>query len=339
MLTNRGGGDVRAVAEKTELARALLPHVRDPFLATNALNVFAGVAVVLARYESALSLADQMLKEARSSGLDFALDHGLLVRASALIGLRRLSAAQRALNEIEDRSDRISAHIVGNLQLQKARLKIASGDLERASQLLECEPPEPLPEVYTSELLAYRGLLFAARGDAKRARDALAEAHLYAAYTGATFLCDLAEAIVALSEGESEDPEERCVRVLLRIINEGHLDAIIMAARAFPALVRAGSTNDTTARALTQLLASSSDVDLGRQAGLQMPRVLRRHGELSARERDVYELIVQGRSNKAIARTLFISESTTKVHVRHIFEKLGVHTRAEVARTSVENLP
>jgi ATP/maltotriose-dependent transcriptional regulator MalT len=42
-----------------------------------------------------------------------------------------------------------------------------------------------------------------------------------------------------------------------------------------------------------------------------------------------------GRSNKDIGRTLFISESTTKVHVRHIYEKLGVHTRAELARTAL----
>ena len=66
-----------------------------------------------------------------------------------------------------------------------------------------------------------------------------------------------------------------------------------------------------------------------------MPRVLRRREPLSPRERDVYELVVQGRSNKEIARTLFISESTAKVHVRHIFEKLGVHTRAEAARMPV----
>ena len=68
-----------------------------------------------------------------------------------------------------------------------------------------------------------------------------------------------------------------------------------------------------------------------------MPRVLRRHERLSPRERDVYELIVQGRSNKEIARSLFISESTTKVHVRHIYEKLGVHTRTELARTSLDD--
>jgi DNA-binding CsgD family transcriptional regulator len=62
-----------------------------------------------------------------------------------------------------------------------------------------------------------------------------------------------------------------------------------------------------------------------------MPRELRRRAGLSHREREVYELLVQGRTNREIARALFISESTTKVHVRHIFEKLGVHNRAEAA--------
>ena len=80
---------------------------------------------------------------------------------------------------------------------------------------------------------------------------------------------------------------------------------------------------------LTSLFTVSHDADIGRAAGLDMPREFRRPEPLSVREREVYELLVCGRSNREIAQRLFISESTTKVHVRHIFEKLGVHTRAE----------
>jgi DNA-binding NarL/FixJ family response regulator len=80
-----------------------------------------------------------------------------------------------------------------------------------------------------------------------------------------------------------------------------------------------------------ELFTHSNDHDLGRRSGLRMPRELVRRKGLSPREQDVCELLVQGRTNKQIASTLFISESTAKVHVQHIFEKLGVHSRAEVA--------
>ncbi len=50
---------------------------------------------------------------------------------------------------------------------------------------------------------------------------------------------------------------------------------------------------------------------------------------LSTREREVMELIAQGRTNGEIARECFLSEKTVKNHVNHIFAKLGVRTRAE----------
>jgi DNA-binding CsgD family transcriptional regulator/tetratricopeptide (TPR) repeat protein len=49
---------------------------------------------------------------------------------------------------------------------------------------------------------------------------------------------------------------------------------------------------------------------------------------LTPREREVLELLATGRTNREIARTLFISERTVGIHVSHILGKLGVGNRA-----------
>jgi DNA-binding CsgD family transcriptional regulator len=51
--------------------------------------------------------------------------------------------------------------------------------------------------------------------------------------------------------------------------------------------------------------------------------------QLTPRERDVLELLVDGASNKEIARRLAISVSTVKFHVRSVADKLGADGRAE----------
>jgi ATP/maltotriose-dependent transcriptional regulator MalT len=52
---------------------------------------------------------------------------------------------------------------------------------------------------------------------------------------------------------------------------------------------------------------------------------------LTPRQRDVFELIVQGMSNKEIARNLQLAEGTVKIHIKALFTKLGVRRRAAVA--------
>jgi DNA-binding NarL/FixJ family response regulator len=47
-------------------------------------------------------------------------------------------------------------------------------------------------------------------------------------------------------------------------------------------------------------------------------------GDLTGREREVLELMAQGRSNHAIANLLLLSEKTVEAHVRSIFTKLGL---------------
>ena len=51
---------------------------------------------------------------------------------------------------------------------------------------------------------------------------------------------------------------------------------------------------------------------------------------LTAREREVLELLMRGRTGAYIAETLVISENTARGHVRRLYTKLGVHSRQEL---------
>src|SRR5579884_2144106 len=57
---------------------------------------------------------------------------------------------------------------------------------------------------------------------------------------------------------------------------------------------------------------------------------------LSPREREVLELLVQGQTNREIAEHLFLSVSTVKIHVEHIFAKLNVSDRTQAAVRAIE---
>ncbi len=58
---------------------------------------------------------------------------------------------------------------------------------------------------------------------------------------------------------------------------------------------------------------------------------------LSARELQVLQLVAAGKTNRSIASELFLSERTVHRHVSSIFDKLGVHSRAEAATYAVEH--
>jgi two-component system NarL family response regulator len=58
--------------------------------------------------------------------------------------------------------------------------------------------------------------------------------------------------------------------------------------------------------------------------------------KLTYRENQVLELIVAGRSNKEIARSLGVGEGTVKSHVHNVLEKLGVRDRAEAITTAIK---
>ena len=60
-----------------------------------------------------------------------------------------------------------------------------------------------------------------------------------------------------------------------------------------------------------------------------------RYDTLSEREREVFQLVAEGRSNKEIAELLFVSPNTIETHRLHIMEKLDLHSAAEIVLYAV----
>lgn len=58
--------------------------------------------------------------------------------------------------------------------------------------------------------------------------------------------------------------------------------------------------------------------------------------KLTPRQKDVLDLLLEGRTNKEIARDLDLSESTIKIHVAALFRALGVRNRVEAVKVAKE---
>ena len=88
-------------------------------------------------------------------------------------------------------------------------------------------------------------------------------------------------------------------------------------------------------------------VEVVQKGELAAPRQLLRYylsqnenptiGDLSARQREILEMVVEGLSNAEIAGRLYLSESTIKQHLRAVYKALGVRNRTQAAKTMREH--
>jgi DNA-binding NarL/FixJ family response regulator len=94
------------------------------------------------------------------------------------------------------------------------------------------------------------------------------------------------------------------------LLKDGGMDDIVRAVRA-------------AANGEAPLSPRAAQAILSARPARQLP-------ELSAREREVVELVVEGLRNKDVAERLGISEKTVKTHLTHVYQRLGVATRADM---------
>ena len=149
--------------------------------------------------------------------------------------------------------------------------------------------------------LRCRGLLAAATNDGEGALEAFEQALAQHARVPMPF--DRARTLLALGGALRRAKRKRDARATLD-----------EAAQVFEKL---GAT----------LWARKARAELGRIGGRAAS-----HGELTPTERRVAELVAEGRTNKEVAGTLFVSARTVEFHLSHVYRKLGLRSRAELAR-------
>jgi DNA-binding NarL/FixJ family response regulator len=110
------------------------------------------------------------------------------------------------------------------------------------------------------------------------------------------------------------------------VFARGALDLLVTAYRVSPEILGVLLRVSVQRDRFVSMLRRVGDEDLASLIGQPIvPDDPRR--TLSPREREVYELLIQRMTNREIAKLLFIEESTVKVHVHHIYDKLGVRSR------------
>lgn len=73
------------------------------------------------------------------------------------------------------------------------------------------------------------------------------------------------------------------------------------------------------------------------QAGTRREEPVSELDKLTPREKEIIDCLSRGESNKGIARTLDLAESTVKIHVQNVLKKLNLNSRVQAAVYAVEH--
>jgi ATP/maltotriose-dependent transcriptional regulator MalT len=259
------------------------------------------------------------------------------MKALASLGLRDFGRAAVYADEALNRVSESAGTSVLSFQTARARVDLARGRPADAIDRLEATIGTPAPRSFEAEAMACRSLAHAALGEFGLAVDLadVAAATTHAAEV--TVLVAAVRAIAAIAEGGDASGTAR--ELIAHVGRTRNVDGFITAYRAFPRLLAFLATFKDLQVALRRITTLARDDQLARKTGLDVSRRRRRvpnDARLSPRELEIYGLLRQGLKNREIASTLFISEVTVKVHLRHVFEKLGVRSRTEAVLTGFE---
>jgi len=257
----------------------------------------------------------------------------LSYQASARMGLRRFAGAHTALKVLGDFAAESEDPFVRlEHDTLEWRLKLI------ASPRRDYEPDEILPEPRNesrfpahslAERAALRNLVLATRGHATIAVAKQKELRLDNATPITRCFAAFADAVAAIRSQEDETAILDRVSASIQLAHEiACLDPLVVAYRLEPKLLELGAQSVRLERILGEVMRRANDKKLARAAGIQFV-VEGSPGGLTKRELEVVALVSEGLTNDEISSRLFISRSTTKVHVHRILRKLDAKNRTQ----------
>jgi DNA-binding CsgD family transcriptional regulator len=261
-----------------------------------------------------------------------------------------IAFGERAVGLCGDRHDERAA--VAHFMLAEAELEAGDAAACRERILEAGGGPElPLNEaLFRPRWHAMLGRADLALGEVDLAEDWAARSQAEAENLGLAgrkgWALDI-RARVLLARGDAPRAAETALAATKHLAEAGN---VIEAARARAFHGEALAAAGDTPRAVAELERARSELEVSGAVHYcdQAARELRRLGRrvpragtagaaaggiasLSTRELEVAELVHQGKTNKEIARALFLSERTVETHLTHAFRKLGVKGRAGLA--------
>lgn len=323
-LSSHGYSDDGLISECLDA----LPLISDPLVSTSALWNFAYSYFLQSRYDEALELLADVRREAETFRLLFVTPFVSWMDAGISLGKRDVGACDRYLSHAEKSIEGryVLFHDL-NIRALRARMYLQIG---KTTDALDCVGPTPTGRTIPSmraEYIATRALVLAVARHEPAALLAAAEASDISNSVEAIAYAEAATCLIGFRSGDLACLDEPFRRARSTKV----WDPLISLVRSAPDFAAGAAQCETTRYELQLLCERIDDRPLARQTSLRIRSSSPTKNPLSQRENEVLGLIAQGFRNSEIARTLFISESTVKVHVRHIFEKLGVKTRAEAA--------
>jgi DNA-binding CsgD family transcriptional regulator/tetratricopeptide (TPR) repeat protein len=325
---------------RRDSARRGLARTAGAFMAGNE----AEAEVLAGRWDDAVATIDEALRLDPPSAT-----RGHLHTLRAMVEVRRgeVSAAEDCLDRASEQLIRATRQPQYMLPLAVARAEVAAAQGKREASLEVMRNAAAnagalvTPSAGWSFAWAWGRLLLAAGAAAPPELEAMLE-HLrvaspHLAWTAVTraqgaqmrgAVADWAGAVAALeaADGLRHELADARLRLAEHLVGAGDLEQARAQLRAaWESICALGAVSLEPAAAA---IAARARVTLPRSGAGASGRS---DSILTPREREVLALVAEGRSNRAVADTLFISVKTASVHVSNILAKLGVASRTEAA--------